>query len=62
MLIPTAITRPARTAGILVILSSFINVAVAQETPSRSATWEIRVPSGSFNPIGAQGLSLKTPM
>jgi hypothetical protein len=59
MLIPTAITRAARTAGILVILSSFINVAVAQETASRTATWEIRVPSGSFNPIGAQGHQLK---
>lgn len=59
MRIPSAVTRAARNAGILVILSSLVNVAAAQGSVSRAATWEIRVPSGSFNAIGAQGRQLK---
>src|SRR5688572_17345578 len=59
MLIPSAVTRAARNAGTLVILSSLVNVAAAQEPVSPAGTWEMRVPSGSFNAIGAQARQLK---
>ena len=55
MLFTTAI-RTALAAGTVVTLSS---VAGAQEAESRPSALEIRVPSGSFNAIGAQGNQLR---
>ena len=59
MLTPTVVTRTAQTAAILAMLASAINDAAAQETISRARTLEVRVPSGSFNAIGAQSNQLK---
>lgn len=59
MLSRSAVTRAARTAGTLAILSSITNAAAAQDTESRGRTWELRVPSGSFIATGAQGNQLK---
>lgn len=59
MLIPTALSRTARAAGSLAVLS-FISIAAnAQETAPAARTWEIRVPTGSFIATGDQADQLK---
>ena len=59
MLFPTIAIRTALVAGSIVILSPVAGAAGAQEAESRAGTLEIRVPSGSYNAIGAQGNHLK---
>ena len=59
MLIPTSVARAALTAGTIALLTSINTVAAAQETESRASALEIRVPSGSFNAIGAQSNQFK---